>query len=104
MFADQAALTQSAAPSTTAETTLVTADANFRNDLSGLVVSQSAAGTVTIRNTTGGSATLSMVFAAAGIQTLQFYPPLAGFSQNKNWTVQNSAGTTTITAFFVKGS
>lgn len=104
MFADQAALTQSAAPATTAETTLVTADANFRNDLSGLVISQSAAGTVTIRNKTGGSAVLSVVFAAAGIQQFQFYPPLAGFSQNNNWTVQNTAGTTTITACYVKGS
>lgn len=99
-----AALAQSAAPATTAETTLVTADANFRNDLVSLLISQSAAATVTVRNVTGGAAVLSLIFTAAGVQFIPFPMPIQGGGLNNNWTVQNSAGTTTVTAFYVKGA
>lgn len=102
MFYDQASQAQTAAATT--ETTIVTADANFRNDLVALIINQSAAGTVTIRNTTGGGTVLSVIFAAAGFQVIPFSVPLAGAGQNKNWTAQASAGTATVTAVYVKGS
>jgi hypothetical protein len=95
------ALAQSA--SVTTEATFVTADPNFRNDLVSLFISQSAAGTVTIRNTTGGTAIIAVVFAGAGTQFFQFPVPLQGASQNTNWTAQASAGTASVIGFFVKG-
>jgi len=97
-----ASLSQSAAVTT--EATIVTADANFRNDLTCLVVNQSAAGTVTIRNTTTGASILGLIFPAAGIQVVPFPIPAQGAGVNTNWTAAASAGTATVTAFFVKGA
>lgn len=100
---------------TAAETTIVTADANFRNDLALLVISVTtgaAAGTLTLRNVTGGGAVLVIdVPTAAAIPAenpivIAFPIPAQGGGLNQNWTIQSSSASNSfrVSAFFVKGA
>jgi hypothetical protein len=93
----------------TTETTIVTADPNFSNVLTGLIITMitnAAVATCTLRDATGG--TIRAVFdypptAAVPLQPfiVAFDPPLQS-GKNQNWTMQISAnaGTTHVTAMF----
>jgi hypothetical protein len=111
-----AILTQATTLTTTAsETTIVTADAAFRNDLVGLVITPTttgAVGTLTLRNTTGGAAVaildypISTTIANDFPLNIQFPVALQGAGQNTNWTIQSSSASNSfhVLAEFTKGS
>jgi hypothetical protein len=95
----------------TAETTIVTADAATRNQLVGLHITtlNGAAGTLTLRDATGGSTRAIYDYPnAASVPStpliVSFDPPLDQTSTNANWTIQASASATgyKINAFYVK--
>jgi hypothetical protein len=82
----------------TAETTIVSADPNFRRNLTGLVITtlNAIAGTITLRDSTAG--TIRAVFdypnAAVVPSTpflVEFDPPMLQSLPNNNWTLQASA-------------
>lgn len=83
----------------TAETTLIAADANFRLDIMGLVITttNAAAATLTFRDSTGGSARMVIDYPNAALApstpfVISFAElPLAQLAgKNNNWTVQAS--------------
>jgi hypothetical protein len=114
MFGNATALSQQTAiASGTAETTIVTADPNFRRNLVGLIVTtiNAAIATLTVRDATGGTvkAILNYPNAASAPSVpliVTFDPPLQQTLQNNNWTIQASAaaGAINITAVFVTGN
>jgi hypothetical protein len=94
----------------TAETTIVAADPNFRRNLSGLVITtlNAAASTLTLRDSAAGltKAVFDYPNAAAVPTTpfiVNFDPPLQQDTKNTTWTIQASASATgfKITALFV---
>ena len=104
---------QTTIASGTSETTIVTADPNFRRNLTRLLVTtaNAAAATLTLRDATGGSAVAIFDYpnAASAPTTpllINFDPPLRQSAKNSNWTLQASAaaGAIHITADFVMGS
>lgn len=95
----------------TAETTIVSADANARNHLTGLIITSTdtAASVITIRDSTGGTTRLQIDFpsgtSALTPFVVMFDPPLQQLTAaNNNWTAQASvnAGSIKINALFVK--
>lgn len=96
----------------TAETTIVTADAATRNQLVGLVITtlNGAVSTLTLRDSTGGTTRAVFDYPnAASVPTtplvIKFDPPLTqNCAVNNNWTIQASASATgyKINAFYVK--
>ena len=104
---------QTTIASGTSETTIVTADPNFRRNLTRLIVTtpNAAAATLTVRDTTGGTARMILDYPnAASAPTaplvLNFDPPLQQQAINTNWTIQASAAAAAIhiTADFVTGN
>lgn len=85
------------AKATQAEATLIAADANFFIDLTYLSLNASGgANTVTLRDTTGGSAVMTIAVPNAGTYVID--PGVNGglfkqTSSNANWTVELSAAT-----------
>lgn len=97
-----------------AETTIVAADANFRLDLIGLIITTSTAtaGTLTLRDSTGGVTRMILDYPNAALApstplTLSFVDqPLSQLAgKNNNWTIQSSLSTNSyhITAIFAYG-
>lgn len=83
-----------------AETTIVTADPNTENLLTGLVIScltAGAIGTLTVRDVTGAPvAKLVIDFPPTAVVPLQpitmnFNPPLKQSTKNTAWTIQSSS-------------
>lgn len=114
MFGNATALSQATTiASGTTETTIVTADPNFRRNLVGLVITtiNAVAATLTLRDGTGGTtrAILDYPNAASAPSVpfnVTFDPPLQQTLQNNNWTLQASAaaGAIHIVASFVTGN
>ncbi len=82
----------------TSETTIVTADPNFRRNLTRLIVTtvNTAVATLTLRDATGGTARAIFDYPnAASAPTapliVNFDPPLQQTASNNNWTIQASA-------------
>lgn len=94
----------------TAETTIVTADPNSRNNLAGLIITSkdTAAGVITVRDSTGGTTRLLVDFPSGSTAltpfVAMFNPPLKQTAVNSNWTAQASVNATgmKINALFVK--
>lgn len=104
---------QTTIASGTAETTIVTADPNFRRNLTRLIITtaNAAAATLTLRNATGGTAVAILDYpnassAPSAPLVLNFDPPLQQQAANNNWTLQASAAAAAIhiTADFVTGN
>jgi hypothetical protein len=103
-------LSQYTSLSGTGETTIVTADPTFTNGLTGLIITtiNAAAGTLTLREATGGGTkavfNLPNAATAPGPFVVTFDPPLSQSAKNNNWTLQASvnASTYNVTAMFVK--
>lgn len=82
-----------------AETTIVTADPNTENLLTGLVITcltAGAIGTLTVRDVAAGVARLVIDFPATAAVplypiTLNFNPPLKQATKNTAWTIQSSS-------------
>jgi hypothetical protein len=114
MFGNATALSQATTiASGTAETTIVTADPNFRRNLVGLIITtpNAAIATLTLRDATGGTviAILDYPNAASAPGTplaVTFDPPLQQTAKNSNWTLQASvaAAAIHIVASFVTGN
>jgi hypothetical protein len=104
---------QTTISASTAETTIVAADPNFRNLLTGLVITTPniQAGTLTLRDATGGATRLVVDYpnaaAAPGAPlVLSFNPPLQPSANNNTaWTLQASlnASSYKVVAAFVEG-
>jgi hypothetical protein len=83
----------------TAETTIVSADPNFRTQLTGLVITTTIAlpGTLTLRDSVGGAIRLVIDYPNASIIpgspfVWSFNPPLSpSLNSNSAWTLQASA-------------
>ncbi len=98
---------QTTITSSTAETTIVTANATYFLDLYGLILSNSSASstTVTIKDATAGNT--MAVFVVPATETRGFMlPPDSGLKQptaNNNWTATcgTSVASLNVTAFFV---
>lgn len=95
----------------TAETTIVTADANFRNMLCGLVITtqNAAVSTLTLRDSTGGTTRAIFDYpnaasAPGAPMVIMFDPPLMPQQPNTAWTIQASASATgyKVNAIYVK--
>lgn len=93
-----------------AETTIVTADPNFNLNLYGLIVTtpNAAAGTLTLRDSTGGAAIATFDYPNAAVAPnymleVYFTPPLPQTKlNNNNWTLQasvNAAGYNVLALF-----
>jgi hypothetical protein len=114
MFGNATSLSQATTiASGTAETTIVTADPNFRRNLVGLVITtiNAVAATLTLRDGTAGTTRAILDYPNAALApadplVLTFGPPLQQTLQNNNWTLQASAaaGAIHITASFVTGN
>jgi hypothetical protein len=105
-----AALSQATTLAASSETTIVTADPNFRNCLTQLVITTAgaAAATLTLRDATAGTIRAIFDYPNAAVApssplVINFDPPLAPTAlNNQAWTIQNSVTTAThITASFV---
>lgn len=103
---------QTTIASGTGETTIVTADPNFRRNLAQLIITtaNSAAATLTLRDATAGTTRAIFDYpnaasAPANPLVVSFQPPLQQTAFNNNWTLQASAavGAIHITASFVTG-
>jgi hypothetical protein len=104
---------QTTIASGTAETTIVTADPNFRRNLTRLIITtpNTAVATLTLRDTTGGTAVAILDYPNSATLAqppliLNFDPPLQQTAKNSNWTLQASvaAAAIHITADFVTGN
>src|SRR5262249_27221904 len=104
---------QTTIASGTSETTIVTADPNFRRNLTRLIVTtpNTAAATLTLRDATGVTdvALFAYTGAASGptaLLVINFAPPLRQKASNNNLDRQGSAAAAAvhITADFVVGS
>ena len=99
---NSARVQQTTIGASTAETTIVTADPNFRLHLTGLIVTtlNGAVSTLTLRDKTGGTARAIFDYPnAASVPgtplVLNFDPPLEQIEgKNNNWTIQASASAT----------
>lgn len=87
--------------STTTETTLLAAVASTFLDVTKIVITNSSATavTVTIRDTTTGSAVLIVAIAANGGAVLDFDVPLKQTTVNTNWTAQLSGAVSSVEIF-----
>jgi len=104
---------QTTIASGTAETTIVTADPNFRRNLTRLIITtaNAAAATLTLRDSTGGTTRAILDYPNAAVAPaepliINFDPPMQQQASNNNWTLQASvaAGAIHITADFVTGN
>ena len=106
--------TQVTTISNTNETTIVTADPNFMNELYGLIITttDAAAATLTLRESTGGTTRLVIDYPNASVAPGQPFimmldtPLRASKLKNQNWTLQASANAAhyTVTALFCEAS
>jgi hypothetical protein len=104
---------QTTISASTAETPIVAADPNFRNLLTGLIITtlQAVAGTLTLRDATGGATRMIVDYpngtgAPGAPLVLRFNPPLPPSAlSNQAWTLQASVNTTSykVVATFVEG-
>lgn len=94
----------------TSETTIVTADPNFRRNLCGLIITtlNGAVSTLTLRDSTGGLTKAIFDYPNAAVipaspLVVNFDPPLQQDTKNTAWTIQASASATgfKVTALFV---
>lgn len=104
---------QTTIASGTGETTIVTADPNFRRNLAQLIITtaNAAAATLTLRDSTGGTTRAIFDYPNAASApgaplVISFQPVLQQTAFNNNWTLQASAaaGAVHITASFVTGN
>lgn len=99
------------AAASTAETTIISADAACRNDLVGLVITSTnaAAATLTIKDGTGGTTKMILNYpasAAVVVAPVEIYfpKPVKAAAKNANWTATASANANgiNITALYSK--